>query len=119
MLGFDTQESDSGSLLPTPTARDWKDTPGMTDVRKDGKTRNDRLPMLLFSLVRSAGIAWQTMTPLDARTVSVRGLIVTIKGPKYSPELPEWIMGWPIGWTDLSPLGTDKFQQWRRKHGGC
>ncbi len=118
-LGCDTQESDSGSLLPTPTARDWKDTPGMTDVRKDGKTRNDRLPMLLFSLVRSAGIAWKTTTPSDARTVSVRGLTVTIKGPKYSPELPEWIMGWPIGWTDLSPLGMDKFQRWQLEHGGC
>jgi hypothetical protein len=86
-LDCDTQESDSGLLLPTPTARDWKDTPGMTDVRKDGKTRNDRLPMLLFSIVRSAGIAWKTMTPSDSRTVSVRGLTVTIKGPKYSPEL--------------------------------
>lgn len=114
-----TQESASGSLLPTPTARDWKDSPGMTDVRKDGKTRNDRLPMLLFSIVRSAGIAWQQMTPTDARTVSVRGLMVTIKGPRYSPELPEWIMGWPIGWTDLSPLEMARFQQWQQEHGGC
>ena len=116
-LDCGTQESDSGSLLPTPTARDWKDSPGMTDVRKDGKTRNDRLPMLLFSLVRSAGIAWQTTTPTDARTVSVKGLTVTINGPKYSPELPEWIMGWPIGWTDLSPLEMGKFQQWQLEHG--
>jgi hypothetical protein len=118
-LDCDTQENASGSLLPTPTARDWKDTPGMTDVRKDGKTRNDRLPMLLFSLVRSAGIAWQTMTPSAAQTVSLKGLTVTIKGPKYSPELPEWIMGWPIGWTDLSPLAMDRFQQWRYERGSC
>jgi hypothetical protein len=115
--GSGTHASASGSLLPTPTSRDWKDTLGMTDVRQDGKTRNDRLPMLLFSLVRSAGIECRSTTPTDAQTVSVRGLMVTITGPHYSPELPEWIMGWPIGWTDLLPLETDRFQQWQQEHG--
>jgi hypothetical protein len=26
-------------------------------------------------------------------------------------------MGWVIGWTELSPLATDKFQQWLQQHG--
>jgi hypothetical protein len=34
-----------------------------------------------------------------------------------SPMWTEWLMGWPIGWTDLKPLETDKFQQWRHSHG--
>lgn len=114
-----THVKDSGSLVPTPTARDWKDTLGMTDTRRDGKTRTDRLPMLLFSIVRSAGITLDSTTPMDAQTVLVRDLPVMVTGPKYSPELPEWIMGWPIGWTDLSPLAMDKFQQWRSEHGKC
>lgn len=29
-----------------------------------------------------------------------------------SPENPEWLMGWPIGWSDIRPLETDKFQSW-------
>lgn len=29
----------------------------------------------------------------------------------------EWMMGWPIGWTALEPLGTDRFQSWLRWHG--
>jgi len=29
----------------------------------------------------------------------------------------EWMMGWPIGWTELTALGTDKFQLWLRQHG--
>lgn len=29
----------------------------------------------------------------------------------------EWIMGWPIGWTDLKPLAMDKFQEWSDLHG--
>ncbi len=34
----------------TPSARDWKDTPGMTAERKDGASRNDQLPRQVFSL---------------------------------------------------------------------
>ena len=34
-----------------------------------------------------------------------------------NPEWVEWLMGWPLGWTDLQPLETDKFRQWRQKHG--
>lgn len=35
------------------------------------------------------------------------------------PENHEWLMDWPIGWTDLRPLATDRYQSWLRKHGGC
>jgi hypothetical protein len=38
---------------------------------------------------------------------------------KVIPENSEWLMGWPLGWTDLKPLETDKFQQWQQQHGGC
>ena len=34
---------------------------------------------------------------------------------QLNPSWVEWLMGWPIGWTDLKPLETDKFrnvQQW-------
>lgn len=37
---------------------------------------------------------------------------------KIHPEEWEWMMGWPIGWTDLQPLEMDKFQQWLHAHGG-
>jgi len=26
-----------------------------------------------------------------------------------NPTWVEWLMGWPLGWTDLKPLGTDKY----------
>lgn len=28
----------------------------------------------------------------------------------------EYLMGWPIGWTDLEPLAMDKFQRWQQQH---
>jgi hypothetical protein len=39
-------------------------------------------------------------------------------GKRLSVHYSEWTMGWPIGWTDLKPLETDKFQLWRQQHGG-
>lgn len=39
-------------------------------------------------------------------------------GGALNPNWVEWLMGWPIEWTDLKPLETDKFQQWRQQHSG-
>lgn len=38
-------------------------------------------------------------------------------GGTLSPMWVEWLMGWPIGWTDLQPLAMDKFRQWLEQHG--
>jgi hypothetical protein len=34
----------------------------------------------------------------------------TIDGGSLNPPWVEWLMGWPLGWTDLKPLETDKFR---------
>lgn len=35
-----------------------------------------------------------------------------------NPEWCEWLMGWPVGWTNATePLETGKFQSWLRSHG--
>jgi len=114
-----TEESDYGSMLPTPTARDWKDTAGMGTERNDGKTRLDRMPMLLFESVRDAGISLKSSVEhTGAQIVKLMDLAeITISGQDYCPELPEWMMGLPIGWTELKPLETDRFQQWLLLHG--
>jgi hypothetical protein len=31
-------------------------------------------------------------------------------GGQLDPTFAEYLMGWPIGWTDLKPLETDKFR---------
>ena len=36
-----------------------------------------------------------------------------------NPKFWEWVMGWPMSWTDLTPAETDKFQQWRQEHSNC
>jgi len=39
------------------------------------------------------------------------------KSGRPNPVWIEWLMGWPLGWTDLKPLETDKFQKWLDEHG--
>lgn len=36
---------------------------------------------------------------------------VTVFG-RPNPTNHEWLMGWPIGWTDTAPLAMDRFQSW-------
>ena len=40
-------------------------------------------------------------------------------GGKPDPNLVEWMMDWPMGWTDLKPLEMDRFQKWLDLHGDC
>jgi len=41
-----------------------------------------------------------------------------VNGGSLNPYWVEWLMGWPIGQTDLKPLAMDKFQQWLQQHSG-
>jgi hypothetical protein len=36
---------------------------------------------------------------------------------QLNPPFPEWLMGWPLGWTDLKPLEMDKSHYVQQQHG--
>jgi hypothetical protein len=38
-------------------------------------------------------------------------------GGTLNPTWVEWLIGWPLGWTDLKPLEMDRFLQWQQQHG--
>jgi len=40
-------------------------------------------------------------------------------GGSLNPTWVEWLMGWPLGWTDLEPSVTDKYRHALPKHGDC
>lgn len=50
----------------------------------------------------------------DGRT-SRAGLSATLGG-KVSPNFVEYLMGFPDGWTALSPLEMGRFHEWQRRH---
>lgn len=41
----------------------------------------------------------------------------TANGGRLNPMWVEWLMGWPLGSTDLKPLEMDKYLQFLQKHG--
>lgn len=42
-----------------------------------------------------------------------------VVGGPLNPQWVEWLMGWPIGWTELKPLGMDRFREWQQQHSPC
>tara|TARA_B110000208_G_scaffold140293_1_gene169254 strand:- start:245 stop:1213 length:969 start_codon:yes stop_codon:yes gene_type:complete len=83
-------------LYPTPSARDWKDRPGMakTAVNPDGseRKRNDQLARAVYA----------TENPISGH---------------LNPDWVEWLMGVPTGWTELGSWGTELCPQLPQKHG--
>ncbi|EMV5794210.1 DNA cytosine methyltransferase [Escherichia coli] len=61
-------------------------------------------------------LAQQVNTP--SRIPSFAPQLDTVTGP-LNPEWVEWLMGWPIGWTELKPLEMDKFREWQLQHSAC
>jgi len=45
--------------------------------------------------------------------------LVNVAGGTLNPTWVEWLMGWPLGWTDLSVSATAKFREWQQQHGAC
>ena len=115
-----TEERGSG-FWPTPYATDYKGS------GKTGKLR-DRLD---YAVERGATKTktWPTPCAGDYRSPNLNPCkngqkikpasehsLPTKAGGQLNPDWVEWLMGWPIGWTALNALETDKFQQWRRLH---
>ena len=78
--------------LPTPTASDW-----MTGKVNGIEHRNRRF-------IRTS------LTSGTEFGANLRDAFRLMTGKALPPNFSEWMMGWPIGWTDLKPLEMDKCQ---------
>jgi len=102
-----TEESESvlqrkGQKWPTPKANE----PGMT--------------------AKTTGRGVEKSTHLTTQVALAEGMIdrktgrlgnQTQVGGQLNPTWVEWLMGWPIGWTDLKPLAMDKLASVQPSHG--
>ena len=110
MPALRTSETESG-LWPTPCL------PG-----NGGSNGKARMKEMLWP-TPTAHNAKEQDSPSEA-TLNTPTLTHQARGgdktrPRYlNPVWVEWLMGWPLGWTDLKPLETDKFPQRLHSHGG-
>lgn len=58
-------------------------------------------------------------TPTAHEFLSGGKLTPQMRTARLNPNWVEWLMGWIIGWTDLKPLATDKFQLWLQQLSDC
>lgn len=116
-----TKETGSGSLLPTPTANHYGTT--NNGKRGDGTTFKTAGTPSLQTMARTG--RWPTPTAACATGgQKTRGgarsnepLLGGVAGGPLNPPWVEWLLGWPIGWTDLEQLEMDKFLAWLASHG--
>lgn len=92
---------ESGLLLPTPTANRY------------GTTNNGK---------RGDGTTFKTAGTPSLYTMALHNrwpeeMLGEANGGPLNPAWVEWLMGWPIGWTDSEPLETARYQQWLNSHG--
>lgn len=97
-------------------------TPRATDGTKGGPNqRGSKGDLMLASAVHK----FPTPTVQDAKNNAAPSQtrrnsdpLNVVAGGRLNPQWVEWLMGWPIGWTDLQPLATDRFREWLAQHGG-
>ena len=113
------------TLWPTPAARDCKGANNREHCETNGTGRKHMDQ--LANAVAHPDLRFATPQTRDFRTGSTerwdnpersRNLNDQIGG-QLNPTWVEWLMGWPLGWTDLKPLETGKWRQWLRQHGAC
>jgi len=93
----------SSVSLPTPTAMQYG--------RNRGGANRGRIPTPSATDWKGSARRGQRRGQL---TDPAAGVIEI--GGQLNPTWVEWLMGWPIGWTDLEPVGMAPFQRWRREH---
>jgi hypothetical protein len=131
MPALPTNETESG-FWPTPRAGN----PGSRPNGKGGKVLAEEVAIMQGTRVRGQAI-WPTPLASDhrARRASVNwegnsdlpsvvtaqeelaGNMQPKSGGQLNPTWVEWLMGWPLGWTDCAASATDRFRQWCDSHG--
>lgn len=85
----------------SPAARDYR-APNV-----DADQHPDQLANQAAHLSPSSRLDPETETPGPASSPSTRRL---------NPRFVEWLMGWPIGWTDCEQPATGSFHSWQQLH---
>jgi hypothetical protein len=115
-IGLEQQVKLRAMTWPTPNAWDGKRGPRSEEhiATKKGQIT------LVTAIAR-----WPTPTAHNAKEFNSPSeqqrntpTLAAQAGGQLNPTWVEWLMGWPLGWTDLKPLEMDKYRLWQQQHGG-
>lgn len=107
------------NMWPTPKASDWNKRGKVSPHPRNG------LPGAVMNFptpTASDANKWSNESLAERKAKGRQIRLNTAVSPeggnggRLNPNWVEWLMGWPIGWTDLKPLEMDKFQSWRNAH---
>lgn len=137
MLEHHTGATDAG-LLPTPLASNTK----AHHMRSGGRPARSYFPTPTASVggpepegktgrkLATVVKSWPTPTVNDSKNCTlppsqvkhdnIPGALLRDgekAGGALNPTWVEWLMGWPLGWTDLRPLETGRCRNAQRRHG--
>ena len=115
--------------LPTPQSTDYKDKPTSKSWKAKGGVNfslaNPEIQKKWHTPVRSDH-EMRRPTAKWKGTSDLVSVVWTETGGRENPNQPpallnatwvEWLMGWPLGWTDLKPLEMDKSHYAPQQHG--
>jgi hypothetical protein len=85
--------------FPTPLAHDAHKGVPSADLLKGADGRDRRTELTNYVTYDEQGNESKNVTPSN-------------KG-QLSPDWTEWLMGWPVGWTDLKPLSPEAVARWK------
>ena len=115
--------NDQIAKFPTPTSRDWKDSGSSQGNRKSPNlgTIASRFPTPRTKVMCGGTGSYRKMKDLEAKGIissEERRQMTAGSGGQLNPTWVEWLMGWPLEWTALKPLATDKYRLWQQLHSG-
>jgi hypothetical protein len=99
-----------GVLWPTPSAIDSADYP-LRKVARESLKKGGWRGINLNQAVK----IYPTPTASEGEKYRLQGntqgskCLMALHGGKLNPQFVEWLMGWPIGWTDLEHVETESF----------
>jgi hypothetical protein len=107
-------------MWPTPVHSEARQ--GL-QIRRDGKKGTQQsltTAVMTWPTPRTAGMcggsgSWDLLN--KNTTIEEARLMGAGNGGQLNPTWVEWLMGWPLGWTDLKPLEMDKCHYVQQQHG--
>ena len=107
-------------MWPTPQARDYRSGDSPDSPRAQRKRAQGWSPNLNDVVLWPTPTAWDYKSGTGAQDrLGHSPPLSNVIGGTLNPTWVEWLMGWPLEWTDLKPLETDKSHCVQQQHGGC